>query len=98
MAINLYKMKSPGDFRPTWRNGVIQIHITRACNLSCPSCTQGSNLVGRPTVMSVENFRTAVRTLKDYYGVIGIFGGNPVLHPQFEEICSILADEIPFEQ
>lgn len=91
-------MKAPGDKRPTWRGGIIQIHITRACDLACVSCTQGSNLAGKPTVMTLDNFRRACISLKDYYGVIGIFGGNPTIHPDFEEICEIFREIIPFEQ
>src|SRR5688572_144293 len=91
-------MKAPGDSRPTWRNGIIQIHITRACDLSCIGCTQGSNLAGKPVVMSLENFERACESLKDYYGVLGIFGGSPTLHPKFKEICRIFEQIIPFEQ
>ncbi len=92
------RMKAPGDKRPTWRGGIIQVHITRACNLACSHCTQGSNLAGKPVMMTAENFEIAVRSLKDYYGVVGIFGGNPTMHPQFEEFCNILGDYIPFER
>lgn len=92
------KMKAPGDTRPTWMNGIIQIHVTRTCDLSCISCTQGSNLAGKPVLMTMENFENACLSLKDYYGVVGIFGGNPTTHPNFERICEILADIIPFER
>lgn len=91
-------MKAPADKRPTWRGGIIQIHITRACDLSCVSCTQGSNLAGKPTIITLDNFQLACESLKDYHGVIGIFGGNPTLHPQFTDICHILQSIIPFEQ
>jgi hypothetical protein len=92
-----YNMKAPGDLRPTWRGGIIQIHITRACDLSCTACTQGSNLGGRPTMMTTENFELAVRSLVGYTGVVGIFGGNPTMHPKFGEFCEILVRHIPFE-
>jgi organic radical activating enzyme len=91
-------MKAPGDTRPTWRDGILQIHITRACDLSCISCTQGSNLAGKPVMMTPEQFEVACESLKDYYGVIGIFGGNPTLHPNFRSICEIFKRIIPYEQ
>src|SRR5437870_561883 len=91
-------MKAPGDKRPCWREGIIQIHITRTCDLSCIGCTQGSNLAGKPIMMNIFQFEDAVKTLKDYYGVIGIFGGNPCVHPNFPLICKILEHHIPFEQ
>jgi len=90
-------MKAPNDKRPTWRGGVIQVHITRACDLSCIGCTQGSNLGGKSTLITLENFETAVKSLVGYEGVVGIFGGNPCLHPKFKEVCEILEHYIPFE-
>lgn len=92
------RMKAPGDKRPTWMGGVIQIHITRACDLACTHCTQGSNLGGKPVMMTLENFEDAVKSLRDYFGVVGIFGGNPTMHPQFREITEILTAYIPFER
>lgn len=95
----LSQMVAPGQpRRGTWRNGTIQIWVTRACDRSCPNCTQGSNL--KPyrdkshMFMSLDNFETAVRSLEDYFGVVGIFGGNPVLHPQFDTLCEILSSYI----
>lgn len=95
----LSRMVAPGTRRPgKYRQGVIQIHITRACDKSCFGCTQGSNLAGRITFIKMDNFEKAVLSLKGYYGVVGIFGGNPALHPQFGTICEILKKHIPYEQ
>lgn len=84
-----------------WREGVIQIWITRTCDKACFGCTQGSNL--RPSskenmFMTVENFAIAAQSLVGYHGVVGIFGGNPALHPKFGTICDILSQLIPKEQ
>lgn len=95
----LAKMVAPGTRRPgKYREGVVQIHVTRSCDKSCFNCTQGSNLGGRTSFISLLQFEQAVLSLKDYYGVVGVFGGNPALHPQFEGLCEILAQHIPFEQ
>ena len=95
----LGKMISPNMRRPSiWLNGVMQIWVTRACDLGCCGCTQGSNLGGKPGRISVDQFEQAVRSLTDYFGVVGIFGGNPALHPQFNELCTILRNHIPHEQ
>jgi hypothetical protein len=92
-------MVAPGSKRPSkWRGGVIQISLTRACDKSCFNCTQGSNLRGKSEFISLGHFEQAVSTLTDYFGVVGIFGGNPALHPKFEEICKILQNYIPKEQ
>lgn len=95
----LAKMKAPGDERRNvWRGGILQIHVTRACDLGCFGCTQGSNLAGRPVVMTPDEFEIACGSLKEYWGVVGMFGGNPAVHPQFETLCEIFARHFPFEQ
>lgn len=73
----------------------MQIWITRACDKACFGCTQGSNLAGKPGVMTPDQFEEAVKSLVDYFGVIGIFGGNPCISKHFPEICEILAAHIP---
>jgi hypothetical protein len=95
----LARLTAPGTPRPgTWRDGTIQIHVTRACDNACRHCTQGSNLAGKPNVMTPDQFEAACRSLKGYPGVIGCFGGNPSLHPQFPVLCEILRAHFPFEQ
>lgn len=95
----LSKMVAPGTYRPSaWRGGIIQIHVTRACDLDCFGCTQGSNLRGKPVVIPVDEFEKACKSLQGYTGVVGVFGGNPAVHPQFEELCLILAEYFPKEQ
>ena len=94
----LSRMKSPRDKRECWRGGVVQIHIIRSCDKSCFHCTQISNIRGKAAIMTPGQFRVAVETLRDHFGVTGIFGGNPCMHPQFEEICAILREAIPFER
>jgi len=92
----LAAMTPPGAQKNTpWLNGVIQIWITRACDKSCFNCTQASNFGGNPGMITPENFEKAVISLKDYHGVVGMIGGNPCLHPKFEQLCDILAQHIP---
>ena len=108
-----HTMKSPRDQRPVWRGGVLQIWVTRACDLACTHCTQGSNLAGKPGMMTPDQFEEACVSLCDwkdhfdgkqfvsvprYFGVVGMFGGNPCVHPQFDELCVIMRKYIPFEQ
>lgn len=92
-------MVPPGKRRPTkWLEGVIQIHVTRACDKACFGCTQGSQLAGKSHFMSPEQFEAAVLSLDGYFGVVGVFGGNPAVHPRFEALCEILARHVPFER
>jgi hypothetical protein len=92
------RMVAPGERRPVWRGGVIQLQVTRACDLACHHCTQGSNLAGKPVVMTPDEFERAVKSLEGYWGVVGMFGGNPAMHPQFETLCEILRAHVPWEQ
>lgn len=83
----LIKMVTPSMRRQCWRGGIAQIHVTRACDKSCFGCTQGSNLAGKNVLMTPEEFETCVRSFgfvgrhtsnpDAYFGVIGVFGGNP---------------------
>lgn len=92
-------MVPPGKPRPSiWRNGVLQVWVTRACDKSCCGCTQGSNLAGKPGMITVDQYAQALDSLKGYWGVIGMFGGNPAVHPRFQDLCKILRDKVPFEQ
>lgn len=94
----LARMKTPAHRRNVWRGGVLQIHITRACNESCFGCTQASNVAGKSVMMTPGQFDAACASLKGYTGVIGVFGGNPAMHPQFEELCKIMQEHFPKEQ
>lgn len=90
------RMVSPGQKRHgVPRGGVLQIHITRVCDLACFGCTQGSNLGGKPVLIPVDEFEKACQSLEGYWGIVGIFGGNPALHPKFETICEILCKYFP---
>jgi len=92
-------MIAPGTRRPgKYREGVIQIQVTRACDLACFGCTQGSQLRGKPYFMSLRNFKLALQSLHGWWGVVGVFGGNPALHPHFDKLCEILRDYFPKEQ
>lgn len=42
--------------------------------------------------MTVEQFKAALASLKDWPGLIGIIGGEPLMHPQFKEICEVLIE------
>jgi hypothetical protein len=91
-------MKSPQDKRPVWRGGILQVWTTRACDQACFGCTQGSNLAGKPGMISPEQYEQALKSLECYWGIVGMFGGNPAMHPQFEELCRIERGLIPWEQ
>jgi hypothetical protein len=95
----LARMVAPGTKRPgKYLSGVIQIHVTRACDKACFGCTQGSNLGGKTHFMSPAQFEQALQSLEGWWGVVGVFGGNPALHPKFETLCDLLCKYFPREQ
>lgn len=84
-------MIAPSQRRPAvYRGGIIQIHVTRACDLSCAHCSQGSNLAGKPVMITPDEFDQACASLETYWGVVGMFGGNPTMHPHFDVLCEIM--------
>ena len=92
-------MVAPYQPRPVHLGGVLQIWVTRACDKACFGCTQGSNLGGKPTMITPEQYAEALESLRGYFGVVGMFGGNPAIHPQFDELCRILRESwVPLEQ
>lgn len=96
----LARMVPPGQVRPgkMGGGGIVQILLTRACTLSCFGCTQGSNLAGKTDFMSLDHFEKAVLSLRGYFGLVALFGGQPTLHPQFREVCEILSKHVPIEK
>ena len=89
-------MVAPSQRRRGWN--VLQIMVTRACDLACTHCTQGSNLAGKPVMMTPEQFEQACISLEGYFGIVGMFGGNPAMHPQFDTLCEIMRRWVPFER
>jgi hypothetical protein len=85
----LLKMASPKD------KGIICLDITNRCDLKCSNCTRLLQNQTSIWDMTLENFRYALETLRDWPGIIAVIGGNPCAHPQFEELSNIFADIIP---
>lgn len=78
--------------------GVIQVHVTRACDKACFGCTQGSQLGGPLEFMPFDLFEKALQSLQGYWGIVGVFGGNPAMHPQFLKLCEIVRRYVPMER
>ncbi len=93
-------MVAPGQVRPSkpYRGGVIQIWTTNVCDKACFNCTQLGNIQSPRRFISVENFEKAVESLAGYFGVVGMFGANCALHPEFEALCLLLRKHVPKEQ
>lgn len=72
-------MRSPKDM------SVIQIELTNACIHECSNCTRFCGHHKKNFFMDVGFFKKAVDSLDGFSGVLGVMGGEPTLHPRFEE-------------
>ena len=78
-------MRSPADME------VIQIEITNACLHSCSNCTRFCGHHERPFFMDRTTFQRAVDSLEGFDGIIGMMGGEPTMHPDFEHMTEYLS-------
>jgi len=84
-------MKSPND---QW---IIQIEITNACVHNCSNCSRFCGHHKKPFFMDYLTFKRSVDSLVDHVGLIGIMGGEPTLHPEFERFLEYLNKKIPVQ-
>jgi MoaA/NifB/PqqE/SkfB family radical SAM enzyme len=62
--------------------------ITNACNISCKTCTFGKLPKADRTFVEIEHLTAVLDHLKvNGVRMVSITGGEPLLHPQFLEIC-----------
>ena len=81
--------------RPIYENTVVQVELTNACHLSCANCTRHLGHHRNPFFMDLETFEKAVKSLVDFPGRVGVMGGEPMMHPKFDEITAIYRKYIP---
>ena len=79
-------MKSPQDMR------IIQIDITNACIHRCSNCTRFCGHHKKPFFMNWETFKKAADSFEGYRGTVGIMGGEPTLHPEFERFVNYIKE------
>ena len=81
--------------RPLSEMTIIQIEVTNACWLKCANCTRHVGHHKDPFFMDLNYLEKAIDSLEGFEGNIGIMGGEPTLHPKFNEICEIVQKKIP---
>ncbi len=74
-------MRSPKDMQ------VIDIEITNFCPMSCSNCTRFCGHYKKPYFMDFKTFKKAIDSMDGFNGVVGILGGEPTLHPEFEKFA-----------
>ena len=77
-------MRSPQDM------GIIEIDITNVCGRTCSNCTRFCGHHKQTFTMDFDTFKQAVDSLDGFKGRIGIIGGEPTLHPQFEKFADYM--------
>jgi len=82
-------MRSPSTMR------IIEIDITNACDKTCSNCTRLCGHYVRPYFMDFDTFKRAVDSLDGYEGIRSMMGGEPTLHPQFEQFVRYLGAKFP---
>jgi hypothetical protein len=65
----------------------IQLDITNRCPEHCGNCTRYCSLVKDQYYMPLEDVKRAIDSTIGYPSFTGIMGGEPLLHPDFDEIC-----------
>jgi hypothetical protein len=76
--------------------GIAEIAITYRCQNRCDNCgtlcTQAPCDFGDLSLEDIERFIKETIDEKHQWGLITLTGGEPTLHPDFEEICDLLCD------
>ena len=85
-------MRSPRDMQ------IIQIELTNACVHQCSNCTRFCGHHKKNFFMDWETFKRAVDSLKDFKGTVGIMGGEPTLHPNFDRFVRYLQSQIRYKK
>lgn len=81
-------MRSPAEMK------IIQVEITNACSRRCSNCTRLCGHQRCPFLMTFAEFKAAVDSLVDFPGIVGVMGGEPTLHPEFERFVAYLQSTI----
>ncbi len=71
----------------------IEIDITNECVNRCSNCTRFCGHHKTPYFMDFETFKNAVDSLDDWEGTVGIMGGEPTIHPEFERFADYLREK-----
>lgn len=82
-------MRSPADM------DILQVDITPKCALRCSNCTRGVAHYAKPWEMDLPTFEKAIQSLEGWNApgkVVGIIGGEPTLHSDFERLSLTFAD------
>lgn len=82
-------------------NGSVEYHVCDHCNLNCKCCSHFSPISERRSVTleeTDENFRKLSQNYNVHYKTIRLLGGEPLLHPQINNIIQIVRGYFPTKE
>lgn len=89
-------MLTPNDKITAGGNDIIQIVVTRSCDIfNCSNCTQMLPFRQDAREMTLECVEAALVSVRDWPGVVACFGGNPTTHSRFPEVARLWAKHVP---
>ncbi len=80
---------------PVREKNIIQVEVTNACVNECTNCSRFVGHYRQPYFMALTQVEKSIDSLSDFCGGIGIMGGEPLLHPEFTEICNFMGEKVP---
>lgn len=84
-------------FPSVYQGITVEMHIVNHCNLNCAGCNHFSPLA-EPWFIDVQDFELQISTLVKNIPTVKeliLLGGEPTLHPQLLELCTIARQYIP---
>lgn len=83
-------------FRNAWVIGkpfAVSFEPTSTCNLRCPECPTGANLLKRPRgTIKVSNYSAILDQLTDHLLYLNLYvQGEPFMHPELEKLIQLAA-------
>ena len=77
----------------------IQLILSKNCNLNCTNCQALCNINDTNEFMTLEEIKNNIPILKNFFknkiSNFILFGGEPLLNPEYKEICQYLRQEFP---
>ncbi len=94
---------------PPRQQWCIQIEVTNACRRACSNCTRALPHARQPFFIDIQSFEKCLKAVADFprlgqpgpnmhntgRKVIGLIGGEPLLHPEFPRLCELMRQYVP---
>jgi hypothetical protein len=84
--------------KPIYDAWLIQIEITNACINRCAHCTRAVRHFRTPYFDTIDFVEQSLQSMKGWKRGVGCMGGEPTLHPDFPDICSLYRKYFPRRQ